>query len=157
LVLDPLAKTYSDFVQTLVNAGYTDGTNKAGVDGTLYVSLWDWRVPVAVTSDGSDDGVLSDVTAASIRHCAPDRFGSGLEYLAYCMNQAAVAWHALTGTAATGVDLVTHSTGGLVARSYLQSAAYNHPDVNLLPVNTLIQTGVPNQGTGSPLAILAND
>ena len=26
-----------------------------------------------------------------------------------------------------------------------------------MPVNTLIQTGVPNQGTGSPLAILAND
>ena len=61
----------------MVNAGYTDGTNKAGVDGTLYVSLWDWRVPVAVTSDGSDDGVLSDVTAASIRDWAPDSFDFG--------------------------------------------------------------------------------
>ena len=47
LVVDPLTKAYSDLVQTLVNAGYTDGTNKSGVDGTLYVSLWDWRVPVA--------------------------------------------------------------------------------------------------------------
>ena len=32
-----------------------------------------------------------------------------------------------------------------------------HPADNLLPVNTLIQTGVPNQGMGGAIAILAND
>jgi len=71
LVLEPLTNGYSDLIQTLVNAGYTDGTNKPGVDGTLYVSLWDWRVPVAVTSDGSEDGELSDVDAASLLRLAP--------------------------------------------------------------------------------------
>ncbi|MCC6474863.1 MAG: LEPR-XLL domain-containing protein, partial [Burkholderiales bacterium] len=157
LVLEPLANAYSDIVQTLVNTGYSDGTNRAGVDGTLYVSLWDWRVPVAVTADGADDGVLSDVTAASIRDWATDSFDSGLDYLAYWMDQAATHWQALTGAAANSVDIITHSTGGLVARSYLQSPAYDHPGDNLLPVNTLIQTGVPNQGTGAPFGMLGND
>ena len=165
LVLEPLTNGYSDLVQTLVNAGYTDGTNKAGVDGTLYVSLWDWRVPVAVTSDGTDDGKLSDVDAASLLDwAAPNSFESGLEYLAYWMDQAAQAWDNLTGAVATSVDLITHSTGGLIARSYLQSVSpqdqhiYDESSLdNLLPVNTLIQTGVPNQGTGGTLAVLAND
>jgi hypothetical protein len=91
LALEPLTNGYSDFMQTLVNAGYTDGTNKAGVNGTLYASLWDWRVPVAITSDGSNDGVLSDVTATSIRDWTTDGFDSGLHYLAYWMDQAAQA------------------------------------------------------------------
>ena len=73
------------------------------------------------------------------------------------MDQAAQAWTDLTGATAASVDVITHSTGGLVARAYLQSAAYNHPADNLLPVNTLIQTGVPNQGMGGAIAILAND
>ena len=158
LVLEPLTNGYSDFIQTLVNAGYIDGTNQ-DVDGTLYVSLWDWRVPVAVTSDGTDDGLLSDVTADSIRDWALDSFDSGVDYLAYWMEQAAVAWQNLTEAYATSVDVITHSTGGLVARSYLQSDAYSNdvPADNLLPVNTLIQTGVPNQGMGGAIAVLAND
>src|SRR5262249_46302989 len=124
----------------------------------LYAALWDWRVPVAISSDGSNNGVLSDVTAASIRDWTTDgTFDSGLHYLAYWMEQAAAALSNLTGAAATSVDLITHRTGGLVARAYLQSAAYNKPADYLLPVNTLIQTGVPNQGMGGAIAILAND
>ena len=158
LVVDPLTEAYSDFVQTLVNAGYTDGTNKAGVDGTLYVSLWDWRVPVAVTSDGADDGVLSDVTASfDSRLGDPTASIPGSTTLPIGWTRRRRLGHNLTGANATAVDVITHSTGGLVARAYLQSAAYDHPADNLLPVNTLIQTGVPNQGMGGAIAILAND
>jgi Ca2+-binding RTX toxin-like protein len=158
LALEPLSNSYSDMVQTLVNTGYTDGTN-TGVNGTLYVSLWDYRVPVAITADPLDDGVLSDVTAASLRDWAFDSFDSGLDYFAYWMDQAAQAWQALTGSAATSVDVITHSTGGLVVRSYLQSDAYDHnaPADNMLAVNTLIQTGVPNQGLGGIFSLLIND
>ena len=61
--------------------------------------------------------MLSDVTATSIRDWAPDSFNSGVDYLAYWMDQAAEAWHDLTGANATSVDVITHSTGGLMARS----------------------------------------
>ncbi len=157
LILEPLANSYSDFIQTLVNSGYTDGTNQSGIDGTLYVSLWDWRDPVAVSADGTADGFLTDVTAASIRDWALDSFDSGLDYFAYWMDQAATHWQTLTGAAPDSVDVITHSTGGLIARSYEQSAAYNQPGLNLLPINTLIQTGVPNQGVGSTFGMLNDD
>ncbi|MDH4110935.1 MAG: hypothetical protein OEW35_21910, partial [Gammaproteobacteria bacterium] len=65
------------------------------------------------------------------------------------------------------VDLITHSTGGLVAKSYLQSEAYANRDVQafmdanpnaVLPeIATLIQVGVPNQGAGSILNLLENN
>ncbi|MFN0040460.1 MAG: hypothetical protein ACKVP2_13190, partial [Burkholderiales bacterium] len=155
LTLEPLTNGYSDLVQTLVNTGYVDGTNKPLVNGTLYVSLWDWRTPVAVTSDGAEDGVLSDVTAASIRDWAFDSFDSGLDYFAYWMDKAAAGWQNLTGSAAAEIDVITHSTGGLISRSYLQSAAYGQS--GLLPVKTLIQTGVPNQGVGGNFGLLNND
>ncbi len=59
LALEPLSFAYSDIVQTFQNIGYTEGS-------TYFTVLWDWRVPVAKTNDGLNDGVLSDVTAASL-------------------------------------------------------------------------------------------
>ena len=50
---------------------------------------------------------------------------------------------------------MTHSTGGLISRSYIQSSAY--ATGGLVPVHMLIQTGVPNQGTGAPFVMLNND
>ena len=151
LVLEPLSEGYSDIVQTLVNIGYVNGTN-TGLVGTLFSALWDWRVPVAETDDTAD-GTLSNVTAASLLDTS---FDSSLDYLAYWMDQAVTAWSMLTGGAPAAVDVLTHSTGGLVARSYIQSAAYDAV-ASLLPIHTLIQTGVPNQGTGAPFVLLNND
>ena len=33
-------------------------------------------------------------------------------------------WNALTGDTAADVDIITHSTGGLVSRAYVQSDIY---------------------------------
>ncbi|MCH5377627.1 MAG: hypothetical protein JJ992_27025, partial [Planctomycetes bacterium] len=169
LVLEPLMEAYSDIVATLDNMGYVDGTNQAGVNGTLYTVLWDYRVPVA-TPDADpaadNNGVLDSVDAESL---IDDSFDTALDYVSFFLKIAATAWQNLTGTAPDSVDIITHSTGGLVAKSYIQSAAYTEDKDgtlanlidgttdHLLPVNLLIQTGVPNQGTGAPFALLNND
>jgi 6-phosphogluconolactonase (cycloisomerase 2 family)/Ca2+-binding RTX toxin-like protein len=137
LALEPLSNTYSDIVQTFRNVGFNEGS-------TFFTVLWDWRVPVAVTNDGTNDGYLADVTEASL---ASGQYKSGLHYLAHYLQQAIDQWQALTGGADTEVDFVTHSTGGLVARSYLQSEAY----AAMPQVHNLVQVGVPNQGAFTPL------
>ena len=109
-------------------------------------------MPVA-ESDDVDNGTLSNVTAASL---LDPTFDTGLDYFAYWMDKAVTAWTTLTDSVPDSVDVVTHSTGGLIARSYIQSAAYDAAP-GLLPINMLIQTGVPNQGTGAPFVMLNND
>jgi triacylglycerol esterase/lipase EstA (alpha/beta hydrolase family) len=47
------------------------------------------------------------------------------------------------------VDVIAHSTGGLVARSYIQSAAYGgffNGTQKLPTFENLIMVGVPNRG-----------
>src|SRR5262249_56662503 len=110
---------------------------------------WDWRTPVAVTHDGTNDGALTDVTAVSF---AQEGFDSGLGYLSYYLRQATQSWQTLTGAAPSEVDLVTHSTGGLIARSYLQTADYADPNrpATIPHVHNLVQVGVPSEGAVSP-------
>ena len=58
------------------------------------------------------------------------------------------------------VDAITHSTGGLISRSYIQSLAYNQPYGNgktLPKINNLVQSGVPNQGASTLLNLIEND
>ena len=95
LVLEPLSEGYSDMVQTLVNIGYVNGTN-TGLTGTLFAALWDWRVPVAQSDDGVNDGQLSNITVAGL---LDDNFETALDYFAYWMQQAIDAWEELTGAA----------------------------------------------------------
>ena len=152
IVLEALAEGYSDIVQTLANIGYVD--SRSGNAGTLFAALWDWRVPVAL-ADGTDDGALSNVNAASLLDLV---FETSLDYLGYWMNEAVTDWIALTGAAPDAVDVLTHSTGGLVARSYIQSGVADDSGVDvLLPVHMLVQSGVPNQGTGAPFMMLNDD
>jgi hypothetical protein len=159
LVLEPLMEAYSDIVKTFENIGYVDGTNQPSVEGTLYAVLWDYRVPVAqADAVPTNNGLLDDVTGASL---VDTTFDTALDYLSYFMDVAVSSWTSLTGAAPDSVDVVTHSTGGLVAKSYIQSVAYSETKDattdHLLPINVLIQTGVPNQGTGAPYAFLNND
>jgi 6-phosphogluconolactonase (cycloisomerase 2 family) len=149
LSLEPYANDYSDIVQTMVNIGYSQGT-------TFFPVLWDWRLPVAVTNDGTPDGVLADVTAASLQ---TEGFDSGVGYLEYYLKQATQNWQTLTGAASTDVDIVTHSTGGLVARAYLQSAAYAtaNPPQDIPRVHNLVQVGAPEQGTASTFNFLEDN
>ena len=73
-----------------------------------------------------------------------DKYETGLDYLGYWLKQASVAWaNSHGGAALEKVDIIAHSTGGLVARSYIQSNVYG---VGLPKVDNLVLVGVPNQG-----------
>jgi hypothetical protein len=114
LVLEPLTNSYTDLVQSLINVGYT-----LGVD--LFVANWDWRLPVA-KQDTTRDGQL---TRRRHEHHRLDLRDRDLDYLGYWLDQARTAWTALGNAALPAVDLITQQyTGGLVARSYIQSVAY---------------------------------
>jgi hypothetical protein len=119
LDLEPLQNTYDDLIQSLVNVGYRLEA-AGGLPQTLYVANWDWRVPVAPTDD-TMDGTLSNVLVSSITDLT---FETGLDYLGYWLKRASDDWFAQTGLRPDTVDIITHSTGGLLARSYVQSAAH---------------------------------
>jgi PKD repeat protein/Ca2+-binding EF-hand superfamily protein len=168
LALEPLQQTYDNLVQSFDDVGYTlfdKDTYTPGSYCDFFVALWDWRVPVALDTaayDGSSpeeavNGQLSSVTGATLFDSISDGlFDSGLSYLAYWLDLAASTWAAThEGVAPASVDIVTHSTGGLVARSYIQSAAY---DDNVLPkVHNLVQVGVPNEGVSGTYNFPQND
>ncbi|MDA1273124.1 MAG: hypothetical protein O2960_03590, partial [Verrucomicrobia bacterium] len=163
LALEPLSNGYSDIMQSLENIGYVNGTNAPGVLGTAFAALWDWRVTVADTNDTDGDGILSDVTAASIQDAFDSAgvslgnvFESALDYLGYWLKQATSAWKILTGSKPSEVDMITHSTGGLVSKAYIQSAAYG-ANADTPTINTLIQSGVPNKGTGATYGLLKDN
>ena len=152
---EPLSNSDRDLVQTIENLGYVNGTSPTSITGTFFSALWDYRTPVVDHSslDGVDNGLLTNVTAGSIQDAS---FDSSLDYLAYWLDQATNDWTTLTGSAPPTVDVITHSTGGLVSKAYIQSAAYGAA-ANLPKVNQLVQVGVPNQGTGQTFAMINND
>jgi triacylglycerol esterase/lipase EstA (alpha/beta hydrolase family) len=146
LQLDPLGNTYTDLINTLISAGYALGSN-------LFVANWDWRLAVA-PADGTVDGVVNGVSASSL---VDETFTYGVDYLGWTLSLAVSTWKAgHNNVAPAGVDIVTHSTGGLVARSYIQSAAYNqsYGEGALPEVNNLYMLGVPNQGVATTWALL---
>ena len=148
--IDPLGHFYDDILQTLENAGYVRGDN-------LFAATYDWRV-VPAPSDNSFDGTISGLSAASI---TDNVYECGVDYLGFWLKQAMSAWEVLhPGDTLREVDIIAHSTGGLVARSYLQSPAYRGllPDGRRLPaVRNLVMVGVPNRGATKPWNPLHDD
>ncbi len=51
------------------------------------------------------------------------------------------------------IDVIAHSTGGVIARSYIQSAAYGQS--GLPTIDDLVLVGVPNEGVTDPSIYLA--
>jgi hypothetical protein len=156
LALEPLGQAYYDIVQSLDNVGYTlyddtltDAANiSAGAN--LFIAAWDWRLPVAGVNDGTVDGILNGITDLFSNNV----FESGVDYLGYWLQKA----KDITGS--EKVDIITHSTGGLVARSYIQSDAYGATlsDGLVLPtVEDLVLVGVPNEGTSEVFNFLQDD
>jgi hypothetical protein len=150
LQIDPLIKVYSDQIKSLQRAGY-----KLGED--LFVASYDWRLNLApITSDQiQHDGQITGVTGASL---ADDTFNYGIDYLGYWLKQAAESWHAKHQQPLANVQIIAHSMGGLLARSYIQSTAYGDTftsvaagrDLPLPTVSSLTMLGVPNQGGAGP-------
>lgn len=154
-VLDPLVRTYDDFMQTMKWHGYTEGKD-------LFAVGYDWRLPVAPQQEafelGQDpnrlgfgrkiDGFIDGVTAASLTDGV---FDLSTDYLAYYLAKAAAEFQASHhGKALDKVDLFAHSTGGIVTRVYMQSAAYGgfapNYGFNLPKINTFTEIAVPNRG-----------
>jgi uncharacterized protein YjbI with pentapeptide repeats len=162
LQIDPLANSAADLIQSLENVGYSQNQDDWGTNTPLIVANWDWRVPVAERDAGDPDGVLSGVSAASITDWAVDGFDTALDYLGYYLDLAAQAGFG-------SVDVISHSTGGLVARAYMQSAAYGAQydsdgdgfiagdDLFLPTIDDLILVGVPNEGVSQSWNLLMDD
>jgi hypothetical protein len=153
---DPLLHVYDDLIQSLINAGYVRNRD-------LFVVNYDWRVPVGPPFDGSYDGHIDGLTGKNIsdRDGVNQPFASGVQYLGYYLKQAAVAWSANHPNLPPlqKVDIIAHSTGGLITRTYLQSDAYGdyYDPTHMLRLPTIdhfVMVGVPNQGASKPWNIL---
>jgi len=150
LQVDPLAKFYHDIIKTLRNVGYT-------LDEDLIVANYDWRMDVG-PKDGSFDGHLDGLTADSI---TDGTYEFGVDYLGHWLAYASDQWAAHHGgDRPDSVDIISHSTGGLVARAYIQSDAYGghvSAGYDLPTVNDLFMVGVPNQGASKAWNMLHDD
>ena len=140
LALDPLTRSYDDLMKTLTNVGYEVGKD-------LFPVKYDWRLPPGPI-DGVTDGQVSGLTAAAI---SDTNYRYAVDYFGEVLKQAAERW-AVDHPAdppLQEVDVIAHSTGGLVARTYIQSGAYgaSYASGRSLPkIRNLILAGVPNRG-----------
>lgn len=164
LLLDPLGDSYSDLVETLKSV--QDGGQNTFVEGTnLFVANWDWRNPVA-NEDGVNDGVITGAKA----EFEDGSFDTGLDYFAYWLGEAAKESFASSqDSTQIKVDVIAHSTGGLVARSYIQSDLYGAQfdsnddgiidanDLYLPLIDDLVLVGVPNKGVVDSWNLLHDD
>ena len=146
VVIDPLTRAYDDLIQTLKNVGYVEGKD-------LFIAAYDWRLTPGPV-DGAFDGHLEGLSAASITDTT---YEYGVDYLGFWLRQAAEAWQRdHPGRTLDAVDVISHSTGGLVARSYIQSDAYGGSfesqgqTMRLPRINNLIMVSVPNRGASQP-------
>lgn len=140
LQIDPLSGAYDNLIQTLKNVGYVEGED-------LFVVNYDWRLPPG-PDDGIIDGQISGLTGASI---SDGSYGYGVDYFGALLKQAADTWatNHPDDPPLDAVDVIAHSTGGLVARTYIESAAYGDAYAagkDLPRINNLIMVGVPNRG-----------
>jgi hypothetical protein len=144
LQIDPLARVYDDLIITLENLGYVKGKD-------LFIANYDWRLspgPIDNNFDGHIDG-LSGTSITS------GQFNYGIDYLGWFIKQACERWRQDHNEELDSIDIISHSTGGLVARTYIQSDAYggvydNTNNYKLPKVRNLVMLGVPNRGASKP-------
>src|SRR5688500_20368484 len=67
----------------------------------------------------AEDGIR-DYKVTGVQTCALPIF----DYIGWWMKKVADEWYTATGEVLDSVDVITHSTGGVLARSYVQSTAY---------------------------------
>ena len=154
LLIDPLTHAYDDLVQTLKNVGYQEGKD-------LFVVAYDWRLTPGPV-DGVYDGRINGLTARSITDVV---YEYGVDYLGHHLKAAAIEWdREHPDEPLESVDIISHSTGGLVARSYIQSGAYGAdfvgPEGKMLKlpeVENLIMVAVPNRGASQPWQAMQNN
>lgn len=159
---DPLTRVYDDLIQSLQNVGYT-------LNKDLFVVTYDWRVLPGPEPETEEkiDGKIEGLDAQSL---VDTRFDYGADYLGFFLDRAATEWAKTHGNAELdSVDVIAHSTGGLVTRAYIQSDAYHEsytfgkdeadqPLTRQLPrVNHFISMGVPHRGAAKAWNVLHNN
>jgi uncharacterized delta-60 repeat protein len=140
LQIDPIGRVYNDLITTLENNGYESGKN-------LFVVNYDWRLtpgPIDNIIDGHIDG-LSGTSIAN------NQFNYGVDYLGWYMKQSADYWRSEYDEELEYIDVIAHSTGGLVTRTYIQSNAYGDiydaaNNYKLPKIRNFLMIGVPNRG-----------
>ncbi|MEM7592204.1 MAG: hypothetical protein AAF383_11910, partial [Cyanobacteria bacterium P01_A01_bin.83] len=152
LISDPLLNTYKDLIESFERAGYTEGVD-------LFVATHDWRLSPGpydenVVIDGKIERSIADLT--------DDTYEYSMDQLAFWMNKAEEQWKSQFPAGEPiqeleSVDVIAHSAGGAVARSYIQSTAYSDENFTLPKVNNFITLGVPFRGSPAPYKILSND
>jgi hypothetical protein len=153
VVIDPLSHAYDDLIKTLKTVGYVEGKD-------LFIVPYDWRLTPGPV-DGAFDGHIAGLSGASITDTT---YEYGVDYLGFWLRQAAEAWQRdHPGQTLDSVDVISHSTGGLVARSYIQSDAYGDTftsqgkTLRLPGINNLILVSVPNRGASQPWQAMNNN
>ena len=154
LQIDPIAHVYDDLITTLKTAGYQENKD-------LFIVTYDWRVPVAPT-DKNFDGKIAGLTGQNITSSSSS-FRYGVDYLGYYLKQASQIWATNHPglPSLESVDIIAHSTGGLLARAYMESDAYGDTygagPQKLPKIDEFIMLGVPNQGASKAWNILHDD
>lgn len=142
LEIDPLIRSYDGILRTLELTGYQRNVS-------LYIANYDWRV-VPGPSDMQYDGVITGLTAAGV---SDRQYQYGVDYFGAMIRDADEYWRRQFDSPLDYVDVIAHSTGGLVTRTYIQSTAYgatyDGPTGAELPkVRNFISVGVPHRGAG---------
>ena len=145
--LGNMVDVYSNIQVMLTNAGYVNNVDQ-------FIVPYDWRIPIA-PNDGVQDGVLSLVTGASITQAQP-QFSLG--YLGNFMKQMVESDPSIVQ-----VDMMGHSNGGLMTRSYIQSLAYGAAftdggeTYHLPTVDKAFLLAAPSEGAAMAWPVWNND
>ena len=142
--IDPLGRVYDDIIITLENLGYEKGKD-------LFVVNYDWRLTPGPI-DNIIDGRIDGVTGVSL---SSGQFNYGVDYLGWYIKQACERWRQDHNEELDSIDIISHSTGGLVTRTYIQSDAYgavydNTNNYKLPKIRNFVMIGVPNRGASKP-------
>jgi hypothetical protein len=138
--VDPLGKVYNDMITTFENLGYEQGKD-------LFVVNYDWRLTPGPI-DNNIDGHISGLSGVSI---TSGQYNYGVDYLGWYIKQACERWRQDYERELDSIDVLAHSTGGLVTRAYIQSNAYGDiydisNNYKLPKIRNFVMIGVPNRG-----------
>ncbi len=153
LYLDPIASTYVPLVKALESAGYERNKD-------LFEAAYDWRLPPAPRDLVYDGRITFPEINQYLSNVMNGRFEYGVDYLVYWIQKAKTAWERENpGHKLDKVDVVAHSTGGLLTRAFAQSTIYDQPmgfngDDKLPRIGSFVMAAVPNLGAPKALSFL---
>ena len=142
-----MVDVYKNIQEMLSNEGYLPNFDQ-------FIVPYDWRLPLA-PFDGKYDGILSGVTGTTITQANP-QFSLG--YLGNFLKNMVKSDPSIVQ-----IDMMGHSNGGLMTRSYIQSLAYgatvseNGQSINLPTVNKTILLAAPSEGAAMAWPVWNND